>query len=248
LIQTFPRRSILKKGLGLLAVILGILGSWAYLRLTYRSLNLSEAPSSTSIRLPDPETKGSISTEEVLTRRRSVREYSGQPMKLKQISQLMWAAQGITLPHWGFRTAPSAGGTYPLELYTVVGEGGVSGLNAGVYHYDPKLNTLTSILEGDFRDRLAIAALDQRWVAEACIDIVITAILQRTTERYGERGVRYVHMEAGHASQNIYLQAVSLGLATVTIGAFDDILVKKLLLLSELHTPLYIQPVGYPKQ
>jgi SagB-type dehydrogenase family enzyme len=248
LIQTFPRRSILKKGFGLLAIIVGALGSWAYLILTDRSRKFSEVSLPTPIRLPDPETKGLVSTEEVLAKRRSVREYSSQPLKLEQLSQLMWAAQGITLPEWGFRTAPSAGGTYPLELYIVVGEGGVSSLDAGIYRYDPKLNTLTSILEGDFRAQLATAALNQRWVAEACVDIVITAVFQRTTERYGERGVRYVHMEAGHSSQNIYLQAVSLGLATVTIGAFDDELVQKLLSLSESHTPLYIQPVAYPKQ
>jgi len=225
----------------------GLAGLWFYLRPKPELPLVEKGPSGGITRLPTFKAKGLMSVEEALASRRSVREYSSQPLTLEHLSQLMWAAQGITLPRWGFRTAPSAGATYPLEIYIVAGEGGVSGLAAGVYLYDLKSNSLISRIEGDRRSQLSIAALDQEWVAYARINIVIAAVFDRTTERYGERGVRYVYMEAGHVSQNIYLQATVLGLATVTIGAFYDEQVQRVLGMPEAHKPLYIQPVAYPK-
>ncbi len=191
---------------------------------------------------------GGLSVEEAIAFRRSIREYESTPLTLTQISQLLWAAQGITDVAHEFRAAPSAGATYPLIVYLVVGEGGVVGLEAGVYRYDPYTHSLTLVVKGDVRQKLYEAALEQPWVRDAPASIVITAVYKRTTDRYGERGVRYVHMEAGHASQNIYLEATSLGLGTVSVGAFHGDLVKSLLGASADETPLYIMPVGVPKQ
>lgn len=199
------------------------------------------------VKLPSPETKGTMSVEEAILKRRSIRSYADRALSLQDVSQLMWAAQGITDPVRGFRAAPSAGATYPLEVYVVVGKNGVTGLSEGVYHYDPYEHQLEYLLSGDLRSSLADAALGQEWVREAPISIVIVAIYERTTGRYGERGIRYVHMEAGHVGQNIYLQAVARGLGTVVVGAFYDDGVSRLLQLPGEQKPLYILPVGYPR-
>jgi len=191
--------------------------------------------------LPIPLQDSDTSIEEALLGRRSVRTYSGEPLTLEDISQLLWAAQGITSPS-GYRTAPSAGGLYPLELYLLVGD--VDGLSQGVYQYIPQEHALSKTVEGDKRDELQGAALDQSPVGDGFAVIVITAIYERTTGKYGQRGDRYVHMEVGSAAQNIYLQAGSLGLGTVFIGAFDDDVVKEILALEASEQPLGLMPVG----
>ncbi len=201
----------------------------------------SPTPSDNIVELPEPRHDSDVSIEEVLLSRRSVREYTGEPLTLQDVSQLLWAAQGITDPR-GYRTAPSAGGTYPLEVYMVVGD--VEGLAEGVYKYNPSEHEIIKILDGDKREELYVAVLEQTWVKEAAIDMVIAAVYERTTERYGERGVKYVHMEAGHAAQNLYLQATALNLGTVTVGAFHDEQVKELLNMPENVQPLYVMPVG----
>ena len=193
------------------------------------------------VKLPEPRPSGEMSVEEALAARRSVRSYQDEALSLTELAQLLWAAQGITA-HWGGRTAPSAGATYPLEVYAVVGE--VTGLEAGVFHYRPDGHLLVRRTAGDLRGELASAALGQGWVREAPVSLVIAARYERTTGRYGERGVRYVHIEVGHAGQNIYLQAEALGLGTVIVGAFDDQDVKTLLGIEE--EPLAIMPVGRP--
>ncbi|MEM4591302.1 MAG: SagB/ThcOx family dehydrogenase [Nitrososphaerota archaeon] len=198
------------------------------------------------IPLPSPRYDSSLSIEYALKVRRSIREYENKPLTLDQVAQLAWAAQGITDKRYGFRTAPSAGATYPLEIYIVVKENGVAGLSEGVYHYLPREHELEVVKRGDYSRELMSACLDQEWVREAAINIVITAIYERTTDRYGERGkIRYVHMEVGHVGQNIYLQCVSLGLGCVVIGAFYDEEVKKILGVNE--EPLYVIPVGVKK-
>jgi SagB-type dehydrogenase family enzyme len=219
----------------------------------YRIVNLSNnsnfkegTSSSNVIPLPDPETKGSMSVEESLTKRRSIRDYTGEPLSVKDISQLLWAAQGITEHRWGLRAAPSAGGTYPLEVYVVIGEQGVPGLEAGIYQYKPYAHSIMKTRSGDLREALSDAALEQIWVSTAPVNIVISAVYERTTHRYGERGIRYVHMEVGHAAENIYLQATALHLGVVVIGAFHDEQVHTLLSLPEDEKPLYIIPVGHP--
>jgi SagB-type dehydrogenase family enzyme len=203
-------------------------------------------PAFGKVELPLPETTGLMSVEEAIAQRRSIRSYTDEPLSLQDLSQLLWAAQGITDPARKFRAAPSAGATYPLEVYVVVGSGGVTGLTEGVYRYDPFEHTLENILRSDIRSDLVGAALGQTWVKEAPIDIVIAAVYERTTDRYGDRGIRYVHMEAGHVGQNLYLQAEALGLGMVVVGAFYDDQVQTLLRLPANQKPLYIIPIGHP--
>jgi SagB-type dehydrogenase family enzyme len=194
-----------------------------------------------AVKLPEPERDGEVSLEQSLLGRRSVRSYTKQPLTQAEVSQLLWAAQGIT-DDAGHRTAPSAGATYPLELYIVAGN--VEELGAGIYHYLPAGHELVYISGGDIRSDLYDATLSQSAVKDGAISIVITAIYERTTERYGERGIRYVHIEAGHATQNLCLQATALGLGVVTIGAFEDERVSEVLDLPENENPLYVIPVG----
>lgn len=195
----------------------------------------------TVITLPEPRLTSEVSVEEALVQRRSVREYSTIPLLLDEVSQLLWAAQGIT-SEWGGRTAPSAGALYPLEVYLAVGN--VDGLAPAVYRYDPKEHGLVMIKDEDVRGRLADAALGQNCVEHGAIDIVVAAVYERTTKKYGYRGVRYVHMEAGHAAQNIYLQATALDLGVVTVGAFNDSKVRAIIGMGEDEVPLYVIPVG----
>ena len=192
--------------------------------------------------LPEPNKTSKTSIEEAILKRRSVRDYKDEQLTLKEISQILWSSQGITDSAAGHRTAPSAGALYPLEIYLVVRK--VEGLDAGVYHYLPNGHKLEKILEGDFITQLASAALGQSFIKNAAASLVISGVYDRTTKRYDERGIRYVHMEAGHAAQNVYLQVESLGLGTVTAGAFSDDEVKKLLKLGIEETPLYIMPIG----
>lgn len=198
------------------------------------------------LKLPKPRYSSETSVEEAILKRRSIREYRDEPLSYEEVAQLLWAAQGITEPRWGFRAAPSAGATYPLEVYVVVKEGGVEGLDAGIYHYIPRRHELEMIREGDYSRELMAACLDQEWVGDAAINLVITAIYERTTWRYGERGRRYVHMEVGHVGENVYLQCVSLGLGCVVIGAFYDEEVKRVLGVEE--EPMYVIPVGVLKE
>jgi SagB-type dehydrogenase family enzyme len=203
------------------------------------------------IQLPRPMTaEGTIRVEEAIANRRSRREYSAEPITRAEIGQLLWAAQGITERQVGrvdLRAAPSAGATYPLSLFVVSDTPGVTGIDPGVFHYRPGTHELDRIRHGLFGTRMQEIAIDQEWVGAAALNIVITAVDERTTQRYGERGRRrYVPMEAGHAGENIYLQAESLGLSTVAIGAFLDDGLRSLLDVDRRHRPLYIYPVGRP--
>mgnify|MGYP001100759143 CR=1 FL=1 len=189
------------------------------------------------IKLPKPKEKGLTSIEETLNKRRSVRDYKRGPLSLEQVSQLLWAASGRNLYR---RTAPSAGATYPLEIYLIVGE--VEGLEPGIYHYSSSRHSLEMTKEQDVRNRLSRAALEQEMIEEAPVNIIIAADYDRTTGHYGQRGIRYVHMEVGHVGQNVSLQAIALSLGTVMIGAFGDKEVKEILGIKE--EPLYIIPVS----
>jgi SagB-type dehydrogenase family enzyme len=194
-----------------------------------------------TIILPEPRDSGEVSVEEALFERRSIRNYKYEALTLAEISQLLWAAQGITHPD-GYRTAPSAGALYPLEVYVVAGN--VDGLQAGIYKYRPQGHELVKVAEGDVRGELCAAALDQECIEDGASVLVFAAVYERTTRKYGERGVRYVHMEVGHAAQNVYLQAVSLGLGAVVVGAFDDNEVERLLQMQDDERALCIMPVG----
>ena len=208
----------------------------------------------TIIKLPSPQLKSKVSLEETILRRRSVRRYRREPLDLPQLSQILWSAQGITGTR-GFRAAPSAGATYPLEIFVVVGKQGVitseakqapEELQAGIYHYEAASHSLSLHKPADLRPDLARATLNQEFIIDAPVDIVICALYHRTSYRYGRRGERYVHIEVGHVGENIHLQAVALGLATVEVGAFHDEEVRTILGLDEQIKPLYIMPVGKP--
>ncbi len=194
-----------------------------------------------NIALPEPIKSGNTSLEQLLQQRRSIREYQDTKLSKDQIAQLLWAAQGSTHPQ-GLRTAPSAGALYPLELYLVVGN--VEGLTTGVYHYQIQKHQLEILSKRDVRKVLSQAALGQTWIKEAAAVVVFTAEYERTTKKYGKRGVRYVHMEVGHAAQNVFLQAEALVLGTVTVGAFDDDKVTAVLQLPSELKPLLLMPIG----
>ena len=193
-----------------------------------------------TIDLPKPSTRGDVSLEHALARRRSCRELTKTPLSLDALSQLLWAAQGVTHRAEGYRTAPSAGALYPLELYVATGE--------GFYHYQPKRHRLVDHLDEDVRPRMYRAALEQDAVREAGAVFVIAAVYERTEAKYGKsRSPRYVHLEAGHAAQNLLLQAEVLGLGAVPIGAFSDTALQTVLSLPAHHRPLYLIAVGHPR-
>jgi SagB-type dehydrogenase family enzyme len=197
-----------------------------------------------AIKLPPPGVKGGMPLTEALEARRSVRHFATRPLDLAQLSQLLWEADGASDPR-GYRTSPSAGATYPLDLYLVVGERGVSNLAAGIYHYDVAAQTLVPLARGDFQAAVARACLNQAWMTEAPVMVVITGEYRRCTVRYGQRGVRYTHMEAGNVSQNLFLAAESLGLGAGIVGAFEDQALARALKLPPAHEPLLVMPVGY---
>lgn len=210
------------------------------------------------IRLPAPSTDGGSPLTRALAQRRSVRQFESRSLRLADVAQMLWAAQGVTQampqpragwrPEWGewrggLRTAPSAGALYPLELYLVARS--VDGLGAGVYRYIPVEHALRRAGNAT-TEQLAIAALGQRQIADAPAVVVIVAVYQRTTTKYGDRGTRYVHIDAGAAAENLLLQATALGLGSVYVGAFRDDAVRETLALPADQAPLGLLPVGHP--
>jgi SagB-type dehydrogenase family enzyme len=191
------------------------------------------------IRLPKPLAKGSMSLEEAISKRRSVRSFSDKDLNLEHLSQLLWAAQGITGTKNGvdLRSAPSAGALYPMEIYLLTKD--------GLFHYIPQGHKLEILADRDLRSSLCAAAWGQAAIGQAAADIVICAVYSRVTSKYGQRGMRYVDMEAGHIAQNIHLEAAAQGLGSVPIGAFDDEQAAKALSLPADCEPLYIIPIGY---
>lgn len=194
------------------------------------------------VELPEPRYDGNTSVEKAILNRRSRRSYGDRSLTTREVSQLLWAAQGITDWGGGKRAAPSAGATYPLELYLVAGN--VEGLPQGVYHYIPDEHCLILHLSGDCREKLVDAAFDQSFIGDAPASVVFTVVYDRTTSGFGPVGERYVHLETGHSAENLCLQAEGLGLATVTVGAFDEYRVIDVLELEDDEFPLYILPVG----
>jgi len=206
---------------------------------TGRTMIQAQSRSAPIVQLPPPEQKGRMSLEEALARRRSVRQFTREALSQRELSQLLWAAQGITHPD-GLRTAPSAGALYPLEIYVVTA--------SGFYHYEPKGHRLIQLFDRDLRAAVRRAALDQEAITQAPAVFVIAAVYERTSRKYGTaRTPRYVHMEAGHAAENLLLEAVAVGLGGVPIGAFDDDALQKVLALHTDCRPLYLIPVGHPR-
>jgi SagB-type dehydrogenase family enzyme len=199
----------------------------------------SPAQDSTITVLPPPAFVGAVSLEELLAQRRSVRQFDGQRLTIAELSQLLWAAQGISDDR-GYRTAPSAGALYPLEIYVATEE--------GVFHYLSEEHGWQVLNQSDVRQNLYEAALRQDAVRQAPVVFAIAAVYERTAQKYGgARSPRYVHLEAGHAAQNLLLQAVALDLGAVPIGAFDDRQVQDALGLQDDHEPLYLIAVGHPQ-
>lgn len=190
------------------------------------------------VSLPPPKTDGLVSVEAAIQARRSIRTFTDEALTAEQIGQLAWAAQGITERSRGLRATPSAGATYPLDIYMVTAE--------GVYSYRPAEHALVAHRSGDLREPLARAALGQDCVRAAPLVIVVTAVYERTAGRYGDRAERYVHIEVGHLGQNVHLQAVAMGLGSVPVGAFDPAAIGELLNLPREQVPLYLIPVGHP--
>ncbi|WP_276813983.1 SagB/ThcOx family dehydrogenase [Desulfurococcus amylolyticus] len=203
------------------------------------------------IKLPQPGKISGLTVEEALLLRRSIRDFRDEPVKLRDLALILWATYGLSDPVEGFLTTPSAGATYPLQVYVVVGSRSVIDysefLDPGVYRYDPERHVLILVRSGDVRRELMQAALMQGFIGRAPVSIVITAVYERTTSVYGERGrTRYVPMEAGHASENAYLMTTALGYGTVAVGAFRDSEVSQVIGIGGGETPLYIMPIGVP--
>jgi len=195
------------------------------------------------VELPDPDLDSSISLADCLLNRSSKRDYSDRPLTLDEISGILWAAQGITRD-WGARTTPSAGGLFPIRLYVV--SGNVEGLESGSWLYSPEEHSLTLVTEGELLDDLQDAAVDQQCVGSASCVIVISAIYEVTSWKYGERSTRYIDAEAGAVCQNIYLMCESLGLGTVCIGAFYDDTIASIIGTDNMIR--LIMPVGAPEE
>jgi SagB-type dehydrogenase family enzyme len=196
-----------------------------------------------AIPLPKPSLKGEVSVEEVILKRRSTRVFSSRSITKSQLSQLLWATQGITRGY--YRTVPSAGATYPLEVFVLVGEGGVESLDAGVYRYLPREHSIIRHLPGDLRKGLCSACLGQDFIRRTPVSFLVCGEYSRTTAGYGNRGVRYVHMEVGHVGQNLALQGEALDLCSVMVGAFRDDDVSRVLDLPAELKPLYVIPMGF---
>jgi len=193
------------------------------------------------IKLPAPQHRGLVSVERALGTRRSVRHYNKLPLELEEASQLLWSAQGISNSR-GYRTAPSAGALYPLEVYAAIGN--VTDLAAGIYKYNTREHALIETAAGDRRQDISRAALHQSYIAAAPVVLLFCTVKDRVVHKYGDRAMQYVFMEVGHAAQNVCLQAVALGLGTVVIGAFKDGDIKAAAHLAENEHPAYLIAVG----
>jgi len=211
------------------------------------SASNNEDSNAVKIELPPPAVSGTMSLVDVLWKRRSVREYKDTCLTLQEVSQVLWAAYGISdtviYNGFGLHTAPSAGALYPLEVYLVAGN--VKGLTSGVYRYHPKGHYLTLVKTGDKRSDLCDASYQQEMIKLAPASLVYSAVFSRNTDKYGDRGrQRYVCMDLGHSGENVYLQATALGIGTCAVGAFTDEDVSKVVGMPKEEEPLYVMPLG----
>ena len=251
------KRKLLKL-IGGIVIVGGALATWLGLERLQSNRTSSitrngATPSEKGIFLPLPRFASGVMLEEAIAWRRSIREYKDEPITIENLSMLLWAAQGLTEFKYGFRSAPSAGGTYPLEVYvSISGKGvlvnGAEYLPSGSYKYYGFDHSIKLIKSGDVREDLAKASLNQEWVRKAPVSLVVFAVYERTMKVYGQRGEKYVHMEDGHVGQNIYLMVTALNLGAVVIGAFHDEQVKDTMGVEENEQPLYVIPVGVSKE
>ncbi len=215
---------------------------------TVRSYAKKNYPHSHVLQLPEPVAPADMrSLDYALKKRRSIRDYSVKPITLSQLSYLLWASNGVSRKHFGqqFRTAPSAGATYPIETYLVVNN--VDGLSKGIYHYAVTSHSLEELISGSFDEAIAEAALNQEMCSEASVVFVWTAVFERSRRRYGQRCYRYIYLDAGHIAENLALAAVAMGLGSCQIGAFYDDEVNNLLNIDGVEeSTVYISVVGHP--
>ena len=197
------------------------------------------------MKLPPPKREGAISVEQAIWQRRTVRAFRPQALRRDQLSQLLWAAQGVTAFSGSKRATPSAGALYPMDVYVVLGLDCIARMEGGVYRFEPQDHALSLVIQRDTRDAVARACLSQMWMATAPLHLVITAEYNRITGKYGNRGVRYTMIEAGHIGQNIFLQAEALGLKAGIVGAYYDKKLIEIMNLPRTHEPLLIMPIGY---
>jgi SagB-type dehydrogenase family enzyme len=230
-----------------LAGILGLsfsgLGQFQVKHASAKSRNIFDKED--PMNLPTPNIHGNLTVEKAIKQRRTVRSFADEPLTIDQLSQILWAAQGVTDEGGLKRAAPSGGALYPIDVYAVVGKNGVQGLAQGVYLYDPPLHSIRKIVVTDQREDAAVAALKQMWMATAPVILVLTAEYSRITIKYGKRGKRYAMIEVGHIGQNIFLQCEALGLAAGIVGAFDDRDVARAIHAKNDHEPLIMMPVGW---
>ena len=196
------------------------------------------------ISLPTPDLLNGLPLYKTINLRRSVRNFSTKSLTLNQISQLVYSAQGKN--HSKYRVIPSAGATFPLDLYLLISTNAIHGIDAGIYHYIIEGHTLLKHRIGDFREELFEAGFKQSCIKNAPVNIILTGEFPRTARIYKDRAVQYVNQEIGHAGQNISLVAISLGLGSVMVGAFKEEDVLRILDCPQTYIPLYIIPLGYP--
>jgi SagB-type dehydrogenase family enzyme len=235
--ETLGKTNVAVKPASLLAAVLA---GALVLMMQGNSTKTPSRAENASHQLPTPQKKGGMSVAEALARRRSQREFADRALSLEHLSQLCWAAQGITDQDQGYRTAPSAGALYPVSVFLVDRD--------GVYEYEPRQHVLRQVTSGDPRKQLQAAALDQPCVGAARLCLVIAVDVARSASKYGRRAERYCLLEAGHVAQNILLQGTALGLGGVPVGAFDDRKVASILHLPQHLTPVYLLPLGFPPE
>ncbi len=207
-------------------------------------VNLTAGFGAEAIKLPAPVTKGAMSVEEALQNRRTTRKFANRSLELAQISQLLWAGDGINNPQ-GKRTAPSGKATYPMDLYVVAGERGVTGLAPGIYHYKVAEHALEPVAKGEFRAAVAKACNSQVWMTEAPVILVISGDYKRSEVKNGDKAPLYTHIEAGLIAENIFLQTGALGLGAGIAGGMNDKALGQALKLPPANIPFLVMPVGH---
>lgn len=213
-----------------------------------QTLSPIELRADADIELPEPVRTGGPGLWQALRDRRSVRHYAGRPIELEALSQLLWAAAGPASKAPGgriLRTAPSAGARYPVEIYAIANR--VQGLRSGLYHYKYSSHVLTPLAYGDLGLAAAAAAMGQDACRQASVVFVFTVVFDRTVERYHERALRYLFLDAGHVAQNLALAAAGIGCGTCMIGAFlDDQLCELVRADGQQEAAVYMIAAGVP--
>jgi SagB-type dehydrogenase family enzyme len=233
--ETMERSKLLSSAVKI-AVVFTIVTMLCQTGMVLTSSQAQEQKTATGvIDLPQPVTDGSISIEKALSERRSVRSYSDKPLSLTDVSQILWAAQGITEPKRGLRTAPSAQASYLMKIYLLAGK--VTDISMGMYQYQPLGHRLVKIADGDIKTTLYNAA-PQKPINNAPAAIVITGLSKKAKNPF------WIYLEAGHIAQNICLESVSRNIGTLTMAGFNPEEVKKALKLPDDEQPVYIMPIG----